>query len=147
MKHFSLLFIVSVFILSAPASTQAQSHGPYDAAHNLGESAFQNPLASVSAKRPRMRDYGIRTGVMQPGPLNAITDVKGVSVGHVTLVEGDSVRTGVTAIIPHPGNIFREKVPAAFWAGNGFGKLAGSCLLYTSPSPRDRTRSRMPSSA
>ncbi len=76
-----------------------------------------------------MRDYGIRTGVMQPGPLNAITDVKGVSVGHVTLVEGDSVRTGVTAIIPHPGNIFREKVPAAFWAGNGFGKLAGSTQI------------------
>jgi len=103
MKHFFTLFIASVFVLSTPAGIKAQS--------------------------PRMRDYGIRTGVMQPGPLNAITDVKGVSVGHVTLIEGDSIRTGVTAIIPHRGNIFREKVPAAFWAGNGYGKLAGSTQI------------------
>ena len=81
------------------------------------------------AQKPGMRDYGIRTGVMKPGPLNAITDVKGVTVGHVTLIEGDSIRTGVTAIIPHPGNIYREKVPAAFWAGNGYGKLAGTTQI------------------
>jgi D-aminopeptidase len=77
----------------------------------------------------RMRDYGIRTGVMQPGPLNAITDVAGVKVGQVTLIAGDSIRTGVTAIIPHEGNIFREKVPAGFWAGNGFGKIAGTTQI------------------
>ena len=81
------------------------------------------------AQKARMRDYGIVTGVMQPGPLNAITDVKGVKIGHVTLIKGKEIRTGVTAIIPHEGNIFREKVPAAFWAGNGFGKLAGSTQI------------------
>ena len=81
------------------------------------------------AQKSRMRDYGIRTGVMKPGSMNAITDVKGVAVGHVTLIEGDSIRTGVTAIIPHPGNMYREKVPAAFWAGNGYGKLAGTTQI------------------
>lgn len=73
----------------------------------------------------RIRDYGIRPGVMNPGPLNAITDVPGVQVGQVTLVQGDSIHTGVTAILPHPGNIFLEKVPAAIYIGNGFGKLTG----------------------
>lgn len=121
MKHFFLLFIASVSFFSVSTSTRAQSPGAIGAGKSTG--------VSVSASRPRMRDYGIRTGVMQPGPLNAITDVKGVLVGHVTLVEGDSIRTGVTAIIPHPGNVFREKVPAAFWAGNGFGKLAGSTQI------------------
>ena len=62
----------------------------------------------------------------RPGPLNAITDVDGVLVGHTTLVRGDNVRTGVTAILPHGGNLFREKVPGAVFVGNGFGKLAGS---------------------
>lgn len=81
------------------------------------------------AQKARMRDYGIHTGVMHPGPLNAITDVKGVKVGQVTLIKGKEIRTGVTAIIPHEGNIFREKVPAAFWAGNGFGKLAGATQI------------------
>lgn len=74
----------------------------------------------------RARDYGINIGVMQPGPWNAITDVAGVRVGQTTLIQGQSVRTGVTAIIPHSGNIFQEKVPAAVYIGNGFGKLAGS---------------------
>lgn len=74
----------------------------------------------------RTRDYGISIGVMQPGPWNAITDVAGVRVGHTTLIEGAHIRTGVTAIIPHSGNIFQEKVPAAVYVGNGFGKLAGS---------------------
>lgn len=66
---------------------------------------------------------------MQAGPLNAITDVAGVRVGHTTILRGDSVRTGVTAILPHGGNIFREKVPAGIFTGNGFGKLAGSTQL------------------
>lgn len=79
-----------------------------------------------STARPRARDVGIAPGVLTPGPLNAITDVSGVRVGHVTLVEGEDVRTGVTAILPHPGNVFREKVPAAVVVGNGFGKLVGS---------------------
>ena len=71
------------------------------------------------------RDYGIDIGVLQTGKNNAITDVEGVSVGHTTLIEGDSIRTGVTAILPHPGNLFQLKVPAAIYIGNGFGKLAG----------------------
>jgi D-aminopeptidase len=76
--------------------------------------------------RPRARDLGIAPGVFPPGALDAITDVAGVAVGHVTLVEGDRVRTGVTAIVPHPGNVFQEKVAGAVFVGNAFGKLAGS---------------------
>ena len=75
--------------------------------------------------RGRIRDFGIEPGVYQPGKYNAITDVPGVRVGQVTLVEGDDVRTGVTAIVPHEGNVFRLKCPAAVYVGNGFGKLAG----------------------
>ena len=76
--------------------------------------------------RPRARDLGVQVGVMAPGPLNAITDVAGVLVGQTTIVRGDNVRTGVTAILPHGGNLFREKVPGAVFIGNAFGKLAGS---------------------
>jgi len=79
-----------------------------------------------SEERPRLREFGIKTGTLEPGPLNAITDVAGIKVGHVTLIEGSSIRTGVTAILPHGGNIFQEKVPAAVYVANGFGKLAGS---------------------
>lgn len=74
----------------------------------------------------RARDYGIRIGVMKPGKWNAITDVPGVKVGHTTISRGDSIRTGVTAILPYDGNIFQQKVPAAVFTGNGFGKLAGT---------------------
>lgn len=73
----------------------------------------------------RPRHYGIQIGILPTGTFNAITDVEGVSVGHVTIVEGDSVRTGVTAIVPHPGNIYQQKVPAAMYIGNGYGKLMG----------------------
>lgn len=83
-----------------------------------------NSLTAQS--RMRAREAGIIIGVMQPGKLNAITDVQGLKVGQVTLVAGDSIRTGVTAILPHPGNIFQQKVPAAIYVGNGFGKLAGT---------------------
>jgi D-aminopeptidase len=76
--------------------------------------------------RPRSRDLGVAPGVFPPGALDAITDVPGVSVGHVTRIEGDRVRTGVTAIVPHPGNVFQEKVAGAVFVGNAFGKLAGS---------------------
>jgi len=82
--------------------------------------------AGVShSQNKRLRDYGLRIGVLPTGSHNAITDVKGVQVGHVTLQKGENVRTGVTAILPHEGNIFRMKVPAAIHVGNGFGKLAG----------------------
>lgn len=83
-------------------------------------------LADGQTARPRARDLGIKVGVLAPGPLNAITDVAGVAVGHTTLVQGADVRTGVTAILPHPGNLFREKVAGAVFVGNAFGKLAGS---------------------
>ncbi len=76
--------------------------------------------------RPRAADLGLKIGVLSPGPLNAITDVPGVTVGQTTISRGDNIRTGVTAIIPHSGNLFQEKVPAAIFVGNGFGKLAGS---------------------
>jgi D-aminopeptidase len=79
-----------------------------------------------STERPRARDVGITVGVLPTGPLNAITDVQGVLVGHTTLIRGEDVRTGVTAILPHGGNLFQEKVPGAVFVGNGFGKLAGS---------------------
>jgi D-aminopeptidase len=81
---------------------------------------------AASASRPRLRDLGVRIGVFDTGALNAITDVAGVHVGHVTLVEGERIRTGVTAIVPHEGNVFQDKLPAAVVVGNGFGKLMGS---------------------
>jgi len=76
--------------------------------------------------RPRARDLGVAPGVFPPGRWNAITDVAGVLVGQVTVTEGDTVRTGITAIRPHPGNLFLQRVPAAIVVGNGFGKLLGS---------------------
>src|SRR5215813_2075724 len=76
--------------------------------------------------RPRARDLGVVVGILPTGKNNAITDVAGVRVGHATLIRGDNVRTGVTAILPHLGNVFQEKVPAAIYVGNGFGKLMGS---------------------
>jgi len=76
--------------------------------------------------RPRAREVGLTVGVLPVGPLNAITDVSGVMVGHTTIIGGETIRTGVTAILPHNGNLFREKVPAAIFVGNGFGKLTGS---------------------
>ncbi len=78
------------------------------------------------AERPRARDLGLAPGVFPPGPLNAITDVAGVRVGHATVIEGDAVRTGVTAVLPHGGNLFQDKVAGAVFVGNAFGKLAGS---------------------
>ncbi len=81
--------------------------------------------APSSKERPRMREFGIKTGILKPGKLNAITDVEGVKVGHVTLIKGKNIRTGVTAILPHEGNIYQEKVPAAIYAANGYGKLMG----------------------
>src|SRR5512134_1641378 len=83
-------------------------------------------LAMQNNERPRARDIGLAIGVIPPGPLNAITDVSGVRVGHTTIRRAENIRTGVTAILPHSGNLFREKVPGAVFIGNAFGKLAGS---------------------
>ena len=88
---------------------------------------FNDSFAQSQSKR--MRDYGIEYGIFKTGKFNAITDVPGVSVGQVTLNKGNDMRTGVTAIIPHQGNIFKSKVPAAFFVGNGFGKLAGTTQI------------------
>jgi D-aminopeptidase len=88
--------------------------------------------SSVSAQstssntRPRASDLGLKVGILPTGPLNAITDVAGIEVGHTTIINGDNVRTGVTAILPHSGNLYRDKVPGAIFVGNGFGKLTGS---------------------
>jgi len=92
----------------------------------LGFALASALVNAQSTNRPRAREAGIVTGVLTPGLLNSITDVPGVRVGHVTLVRGDNIRTGVTAVLPHSGNLFREKVAAAIHVGNGFGKLAGS---------------------
>lgn len=83
------------------------------------------PLSLNSQDRKRIRENGLSPGIMQPGELNAITDVPGVLVGHQTLIKGDKIRTGVTVIQPHAGNLFQEKVPAAVSVGNGFGKAIG----------------------
>jgi D-aminopeptidase len=84
------------------------------------------PLIIENIQRPRAREAGIIVGVLPPGPLNAITDVPGVLVGHTTIIRQENIRTGVTAVVPHSGNLFREKVPGAVFVGNGFGKLMGS---------------------
>jgi D-aminopeptidase len=84
---------------------------------------------SAQQQRVRARELGVAPGVFQPGALNAITDVAGVRVGQVTVVEGDSIRTGITAILPHAGNAYRDRVPAALHVGNGFGKLLGATQL------------------
>lgn len=87
-------------------------------------------ISHVNAEQVRARDIGIKPGVLSPGEHNAITDVTGVMVGHVTLNEGESIRTGATAILPHSGNIYQNKVPAAAVIGNGFGKMMGYSQIY-----------------
>lgn len=86
-------------------------------------------LSVAQNTRPRARDIGVAPGIFTPGARNALTDVQGVAVGQVTIFEGDSVRTGVTAILPHGGNLYRDRVPAALHVGNGFGKLLGVTQL------------------
>jgi D-aminopeptidase len=87
-------------------------------------------LTALSPKeRPRMREFGIKTGILKPGKWNAITDVEGVKVGQVTLIKGENIRTGVTAILPHDGNIYQEKLPAAVYAANAYGKLTGTTQI------------------
>jgi D-aminopeptidase len=89
---------------------------------SITANAEDNP----SDKRPRASDLGLKVGVLPTGPLDAITDVAGVEVGHTTINRGNEIHTGVTAVLPHSGNLYREKVPGAVFVGNGFGKLAGS---------------------
>ncbi len=112
---------ISVFVLLAGATIISimTSMGP-DSLKSSAQRSQSGPA------RQRAREAGVAVGVLPPGQLNAITDVAGVSVGHVTIIRGDNVRTGVTAILPHGGNLFREKVPGAVFIGNAFGKLAGS---------------------
>lgn len=91
--------------------------------------ALTTPHMLDAQARPRARDIGVIPGIFSPGVRNAITDVPGVLVGQTTVIEGDSVRTGVTAILPHSGNLYRDRVPAALHVGNGFGKLLGVTQL------------------
>ena len=91
--------------------------------------AMSISIALSAQDRVRARDLGIVVGASTTGPLNAITDVVGVRVGHATITRGDSVRTGVTVIFPHQGNVFESRVPAAAVVGNGFGKFIGSTQL------------------
>ena len=86
-----------------------------------------SPSAQITTSNPRPRasDVALRVGILPRGPLNAITDVAGVEVGQTTIIRGDNIRTGVTAILPHSGNLYRDKVSGAIFVGNGFGKLAG----------------------
>jgi D-aminopeptidase len=97
--------------------------GPVLHSENLASALAQS---TTSNARPRASDLGLKIGVLPSGPLDAITDVAGVEVGQTTIIRGDSIRTGVTAIVPHSGNLYREKVPGGIFVGNGFGKLAGS---------------------
>ena len=90
----------------------------------VSSAAFAQSTASKA--RPRASDVGLKVGILPTGPLNSITDVAGVEVGHTTIIRGDDIRTGVTAVLPHSGNLYREKVPGAIFVGNGFGKLVGS---------------------
>lgn len=87
------------------------------------------PALLLAQNPSRPREMGLKIGVLPIGALNAITDVPGVKVGHKTLISGESVRTGVTAILPHDGNLFQSKVPAAVFSGNGFGKLSGTTQI------------------
>jgi len=107
-----LLFAIALSVAMTPPTSQTES------------SNLQS--AATPTTRPRARDIGLKIGILPTGSLNALTDVPGVLVGHTTIIRGDDIRTGVTAILPHNGNLFREKVPGAVFVGNGFGKLAGS---------------------
>jgi D-aminopeptidase len=91
----------------------------------LLSAAVDAAQGGTPSSRPRASDIGLKVGILPAGPLDAITDVAGVEVGQTTIVRGDNIRTGVTAILPHPGNLYREKVPGAIFVGNGYGKLTG----------------------
>jgi len=110
-RRLSTVGVVLIPILTAALLTAHQS---------------TTPLTPQNIQRPRAREAGIIVGVFPPGALDAITDVPGVLVGHTTIIRQENIRTGVTAVVPHSGNLFRDKVPGAVFVGNGFGKLMGS---------------------
>ncbi len=118
MKHNALALTLGL-LLVVPAGTMAQ------------ESDRENDatMSERTEERARARDLGIQPGILPTGDWNAITDVPGVKVGHRTVSRGDSVRTGVTAILPHGDNLYREKVPAAVYLGNAYGKMAGTTQI------------------
>ena len=124
-----LLFAHPTFPISiaadAPRGRNRVSVHPIKKDHKERQTGM-SVLLQRREDRPRVREAGITVGILPVGPLNAITDVPGVMVGHTTIVRGENIRTGVTAILPHSGNLFREKVPGAIFVGNGFGKLMGS---------------------
>jgi D-aminopeptidase len=95
----------------------------------IAAAALVTSSADAADHRPRAREAGITFGILAPGPLNAITDVAGVKVGQVTIIEGTTIRTGVTAILPHGGNLYQDKVPAGFAVGNAYGKFMGSTQI------------------
>ncbi len=101
----------------------------FSAIHADRAPADEPDKAAPAVARPRLRDLGITIGVLPTGPNNSLTDVAGVQVGHQTIVRGDSIRTGVTAVRPHPGNVFLQKVPAAVHVANGFGKFVGTTQI------------------
>lgn len=118
---------VSAFIvwaLSLPLSLTAAS-----ALSSDGTTGVETTNMETLIERPSARDLGITTGILSPGPLNAITDVDGVLVGHFTLSKGTAINTGATAILPHGDNLYRDRVPAGFHQGNGYGKFAGSTQI------------------
>lgn len=117
--------VALVVILSLAGDLYGQSAGRTTDRTSERSTVQTMDQTTERGERPRARDIGVVVGIMPTGPLNAITDVEGVRVGQVTVLEGDGVRTGVTAILPHPGNPFRERVPAAIVVANGFGKLVG----------------------
>jgi D-aminopeptidase len=109
-----------------PPYARAMENKVFAVATLLLVTAVAAAQSTIPHARPRASDLGLKVGVLPTGPLDAITDVGGVEVGHTTIIRGDNIRTGVTAVLPHSGNLYREKVPGAIFVGNGFGKLAGS---------------------
>ena len=101
-------------------------HRPLLATGFLLVTSFLSAQNTGSNTRPRAPELGLKIGILPSGSLDAITDVAGVEVGQTTIIRGDNIRTGVTAVLPHSGNLYREKVPGAVFVDNGFGKLTGS---------------------
>src|SRR5688500_1142012 len=122
-------FLVSAYSLLEPRNHPLLQRTHVTRISLIALAACLVSTADAQTNRPRAREIGIVVGIFAPGPNNAITDVAGVRVGHTTLHEGDSIHTGVTAIVPHDGNLFHERVPAALHVGNGYGKLAGVTQL------------------
>ena len=118
--------IATLLLMLVVAPSKAQVSVSYSVSVQPGDVDL-NGVEKVD--KPRARDLGIAPGVLGTGTLNAITDVGGLLVGHVTLIQGDNIRTGVTAILPHGGNLYQQKVPAGFAVANGYGKFAGTTQI------------------